>query len=55
MCLFTSELEGLVYISIPGVKWVRGGGTVEDNDKGVANRASSYVVKYCWRTKLTFS
>lgn len=38
---------GLVYISIPGLEWMRGVGTAGGSDKGLANLASLYVANSC--------
>lgn len=46
---------GLVYISIPGLEWMRGVGTAGGSDKGLANLASLYVANSCERTKFTSS
>lgn len=46
--------EGLVYITIPGLEWMRGGSTAGGNDKEVVNPAPFYVANVVKGLNLLF-
>lgn len=52
--VYSRAPEGLVYITIPGLEWMRWGSTAGGNDKEVINLATSYVANVVKGLNLLF-